>query len=127
LEVFVALFSVLAVYLHRGPWLSGVLWGLAFASKFNPLFPFLCFLGHLLLRDRGSVVLVFVGLSLAFVAAHAVEAEWVFLYRLNYYAWLVSYHSHKNPPYGVDGAVFRGAVITTRSFSKRGCGGDGGF
>ena len=91
------MFSVLAVYLHRGPWLSGVLWGLAFASKFNALFPFLCFLGRLLLRDRGSVVLVFVGLSLAFVAARAVEAEWVFLYSLNYYAWLVSYHSRRNP------------------------------
>jgi len=33
----------------------------------------------------------------------------------------------QEPPYGVDGAVFRGAVVTTRSFSKRGCGGDGGF
>jgi len=41
------------------------------------------FLGRLLLRDRGSVVLVFVGLSLAFVAAYAVEADGVFLYSLN--------------------------------------------
>ncbi len=100
LEVFVVLFSVLAVlvYLQRRPWLSGVLWGLAFASKFNALFPFLGFLGYLLLRDRRSVAPVLVGLSLAFVAAHAVDvANGVFLYHLNYYAWLVSYHSHKNP------------------------------
>jgi hypothetical protein len=41
------------------------------------------FLGRLLLRDRGSVVLVFVGLSLAFVAAYAVETDGVFLYSLN--------------------------------------------
>jgi len=53
------------------------------------------FLGRLLLRDRGSVVPVFVGLSLAFVAAYAVEADGVFMYRLNYYGWLVSYHSRK--------------------------------
>jgi hypothetical protein len=71
---------VLAVDLHRRSWFSGVLWGLAFASKFNALFPFL---GHLLLRDGRSVVPVFVGLFLAFVAAHGVEADWVFLHHLN--------------------------------------------
>jgi hypothetical protein len=54
-----------------------VLWGLAFALKINT---FLCFLGRLLLRDRRSVVPVFVGLSLAFVAAHGVETDGVFLY-----------------------------------------------
>ncbi len=81
--------------------------------------PFLCFLGRLFLRDRGSVVLVFVGLSLAFVAAYAVETDGVFLYSLNYYGWLMSITAAK-PPYGVDGAVFRGAVVTTRSSSKRG-------
>jgi hypothetical protein len=48
------------------------------------------FLGRLLLRDRRSVVPVFVGLSLAFVAAYGVEADGVFLYSLNYYGWLVS-------------------------------------
>ena len=52
--------------------------------------PFLGFLGRLLLRDRRSVVPVFVGLSLAFVAAHGVETDGVFLYSLNYYGWLVS-------------------------------------
>jgi len=52
-----------------------------------------------------------VGLSLAFVAAHGVEADGVFLYRLNYYGWLMSYHRHKNPLAGMDGAVFRGAVV----------------
>ncbi len=63
---------MLAVYLHRR--LSGVLWGVAFASKINS------FLGRLLLRDRRSVVSVFVGLSLAFVATHGVEADEMFLY-----------------------------------------------
>jgi len=55
------------------------------------------FLGPLLLRDRRSVVPVFVGLSLAFVAAHGVEADGVFLYSLNYYGWLVPYYSRKTP------------------------------
>jgi hypothetical protein len=55
------------------------------------------FLGLLLLRDGRSVVAVLVGLSLAFVAAHGVEADGVFLYHLNYYGWLVSYYSRKNP------------------------------
>jgi hypothetical protein len=59
--------------------------------------PFLCFLGRLLLRDRRSVVLVSVGLSLAFVAAHGVETDGVFLYSLNYYGWLVSYYGRKAP------------------------------
>jgi hypothetical protein len=45
--------------------------------------PSLGFLGHLLLRDGRSVVPVFVGLFLAFVAAHGVEADWVFLHHLN--------------------------------------------
>jgi hypothetical protein len=90
---------VLAVYLHRR--LSGVLWGLAFAS------PFSCFLGRLLLRDRRSVVPVFVGLSLAFVAAHGVETDGVFLY---HNCGLCPITVAK-PPYGVDGAVFRGAVV----------------
>ncbi|MFZ8806573.1 MAG: hypothetical protein ACO2PN_00510 [Pyrobaculum sp.] len=58
------------------------------------------FLGRLLLRNRRSVVPVFVGLSLAFVAAHGVEADGVFLYSLNYYGWLVSYHSRKTPLQG---------------------------
>jgi len=40
---------------------------------------------------------VFVGLSLAFMAAHGVEADGVFLYSLNYYGWLVSYYSRKTP------------------------------
>ncbi len=61
-----------------------------FAWKLNA---FLGFLGHLLLRDRGSVVPVFVGLSLAFVAARGVEADGVFP---TSNAWLVSYHSHVN-------------------------------
>jgi len=73
--------------------------------------PFLCFLGRLLLRDRRSVVPVFVGLSLAFVASHGVETDGVFLCSLNYYGWLVSYYSRKTP-LGVDCAVFRG---------RRGC------
>jgi len=55
------------------------------------------FLGRLLLRDGRSVVPVFVGLSLAFVAAHGVETDGVFLYSLNYYGWLVSYYSRKTP------------------------------
>jgi hypothetical protein len=69
---------VLAVLvdLHRRSWFSGVLWGLAFASKFNVL-------GLLLLWDGGSVVSVFVGLFLAFVAARGVDADWVFLRHLN--------------------------------------------
>jgi hypothetical protein len=90
-----------------------VLWGLAFALKINT---FLCFLGRLLLRDRRSVVPVFVGLSLAFVAAHGVETDGVFLYH-NCGLCLIT---AAKPPYGVDGAVFRGAVVTTRSSSKRG-------
>jgi hypothetical protein len=56
--------------------------------------PFLGFLGHLLLRDRGSVVPVFVGLSLAFVAAHGVEADGVFP---TSNSWFVSYYSRKTP------------------------------
>ena len=78
-----------------------MLWGLAFASKIN-------ILGLLLLRDRRSVVSVFVGLSLAFVAAHGVETDGMFLYSLNYYRWLVSYHSRKNPLTGWT-ALFFGA------------------
>ena len=74
------------------------------------------FLGLLLLRDRRSVVPVFVGLSLAFVAAHGVEADGVFLYH-NCGLCLIT---AAKPLYGVDGAVFRGAVVTTRSFSKQG-------
>ena len=70
--------------------------------------PFLCFLGRLLLRDRRGVVPVFVGLSLAFVAAHGVETDGVFLYSLNYYGWLVSYYSRKNPLTGWT-ALFFGA------------------
>jgi len=31
------------------------------------------------------------------VAAHGVETDGMFLYGLNYYGWLVSYHSRKNP------------------------------
>ena len=78
---FVALFSVLVVLvdLHRRFLFSGVLWGLVFASKSF----FLGFLGFLLLRDGRSVVPVFVGLFLAFVAAHGVETDWVFLHHLN--------------------------------------------
>jgi len=53
---------------------------------------------------------VFVGLSLAFVAAHGVEADGVFLYSLNYYGWLVSYYSRKTPLRG-GRRVFRGAVV----------------
>lgn len=103
LEVYVALFSVLAVtaYLYRRPWLSGVLWGLAFASKFNALFPFLGLIGYLALRDRRSVLPVLVGLVLAFVATHAVDvANGVFLHHLNSYMWLVLFHSGKNPLMG---------------------------
>jgi hypothetical protein len=85
-----------AVYLHRR--LSGVLWGLAFAS------PFLCFLGRLLLRDRRSVVPVFVGLSLAFVAAYTVEADGVFLYHNCGLCLLIA----AKPPYGWT-ALFFGA------------------
>lgn len=51
---------------------------------------------------------MFVGLSLAFVAAHGVETDGVFLYSLNYYGWLVSYHKHKNPLTGWT-ALFFGA------------------
>ncbi len=75
--------------------------GLASAS------PFLCFLGRLLLRDRRSVVSVFVSLSLAFVAAHGVEADGVFLYHNCGLCLIIA----AKPPYGVDGAVFRGAVV----------------
>ncbi len=109
---FVALFSVLAVYLYRRPWLSGVLWGLAFASKINS------FLGRLLLGDRGSAVSVFVGLSLAFVAAHGVEADGVFP---TSNARLVSYYSRKTPLRG-GRRCFSGrrGMHTTRSSSKRG-------
>jgi len=49
-----------------------------------------------------------VGLSLAFVAAHGVERDGVFLYSLNYYGWLVSYYSRKNPLTGWT-ALFFGA------------------
>jgi hypothetical protein len=98
---FVALFSVLAVCLHRGPWFSGVLWGLAFASKFNALSPFLGFIGYLALRDRRSVLPVLVGLVLAFVATHAVDvANGVSLHHLNSYMRLVLFHSGKNPLMG---------------------------
>jgi hypothetical protein len=108
---FVALFSVLAVCLHRGPWFSGVLWGLAFASKFNALSPFLGFIGYLALRDRRCVLPVLVGLVLAFVATRAVEvANGVSLHHLNFYMRLVLFHSGKNP-HGVDYAVFWGAVV----------------
>ena len=79
--------------------------------------PFLCFLGCLLLRDTRSVVPVFVGLSLAFVAAHGVEADGMFP-TSNALACVLL--QPQKPPYGVDGAVFRGAVVTTRSFSKQG-------
>jgi len=82
------------------------------------------FLGRLLLRDRRSVVSVFVGLSLAFVAAHGVETDGVFLYSLNYYGWLVSYHSRKNPltgwtalffgaPWLLHGVPLKGAEVVT--------------
>ena len=73
--------------------------------------PFLCFLGRLLLRDRRSVVPVFVGLSLAFVASHGVETDGVFLCSLNYYGWLVSYYSSKNPLTGWTALFFGGAVV----------------
>jgi hypothetical protein len=95
------LFSALEVYLHRRPWLSDVLWGLAFASKFNALFPFLGFIGYLALRDRRSVLPVLVGLVLAFVATHAVDvANGVFLHHPNSYMRLVLLHSGKNPLMG---------------------------
>ena len=85
--------------------------------------PFLCFLGRLLLRDRRSVVLVFVGLSLAFVAAHGVETDGVFLYH-NCGLCLIT--GTRTPLRG-GRRCFSGrrGVRTTRSSCKRGC--DGGF
>ncbi|GEM_PF-2267943 len=67
---------------------------------------------------------VFVGLSLASVAAHGVERDGVFLYSLNYYGWLVSYYSRKNPltgwtalffgaPWLLHGVPLSGAVVVT--------------
>ncbi|MGB9706300.1 MAG: hypothetical protein ACPL3C_12675 [Pyrobaculum sp.] len=100
LDVFVALFSVSAVIsYHLGRrWLSGVLWGAALASKFTAAFPLAGFVFYVLLRDRRSLVPITVGAALAFLAAHAVDlAQGLFLYHLQFYWWLVSFHSHKNP------------------------------
>ena len=50
---------------------------------------------------------MFVSLSLAFVAAHGVETDGVFLY---HNCGLCPITAAK-PPYGVDSAVFRDAVV----------------
>ncbi|WP_237179403.1 hypothetical protein [Pyrobaculum ferrireducens] len=100
LDVFVALFSVSAVisYLLGRRWLSGVLWGAALASKFTAAFPLAGFVFYVLLRDRKSLAPITIGAAVAFLAAHAVDlAHGLFLYHLQFYWWLVSFHSHKNP------------------------------
>lgn len=100
LDAFVALFSTAGVvsYLLGRRWLSGALWGAAFASKFTALFPFLGFFLYLALRDRGSLAPVAVAAGLAWIAAHAVDiANGLFLLHMQYYWWLVTFHSHKNP------------------------------
>ena len=51
--------------------------------------------------------LCFEDLSLAFVAAHGVETDGMFLYH-NCGLCLIT---AAKPPYGVDGADFRGAVV----------------
>jgi len=85
------------------------------------------FLGRLLLRDRRGVVPVFVSFVSGFRGGvcgggrRGVSVQ----PQLLQVACVLS--QPQKPPYGVDGAVFRGAVVTTRSFSKQGCGGDGGF
>ena len=100
LDVFVALFSTAAVvsYLLGRRWLSGVFWGAAFASKFTALFPFMGFFLYLVLRDRQSLMPVAAGTVLAFVAAHALDiASGFFMFHMQFYWWLTSFHSKKNP------------------------------
>ncbi|MGK0548319.1 MAG: hypothetical protein ABWU84_01580 [Pyrobaculum sp.] len=53
---------------------------------------------YLVLRDRRSLVPVAVAAGLAFTAAHAVDiANGLFLFHMQFYWWLISFHSKKNP------------------------------
>jgi len=74
------------------------LWGAALASKFTAVFPLLGFTAYLAYKDRGALGPTAAGAALAFLVSHAVDiANGVFLYHFQFYWWLVSFHSHKNP------------------------------
>ena len=74
------------------------MWGAALASKFTAVFPLLGFTAYLAYKDRGALGPTAAGAALAFLASHAVDiANGVFLYHFQFYWWLVSFHSHKNP------------------------------
>jgi hypothetical protein len=60
--------------------------------------PLAGFVFYVLLRDRRSLAPITIGAALAFLAAHAVDlAQGLCLYHLQFYWWLVSFHSRKNP------------------------------
>jgi len=105
---FVALFSVLAVYLHRRPWLSGVLWGVGVCVEDQHPFPWAfwgaCSLGI------GEALFLCLWVCLWLSWRHMGWRQ-TGCFCITTVAYVLS--QAQEPPYGVDGAVFRGGVVCT--------------